>query len=181
MAFFMLNTQERTVLENILVPAPLTNEVRRAQALLWLDEGESPQVVATRLRVSRQTVYNWATRFKRRRGALDIPARLADDKRSGRPGTVSRIIDPLIGAVMSRQPREFGYQSAEWTATVLKHYLRDRHHIMVCRASVSLALRRLCKGWELRTAAGTDPVYHDPSTREPLPAAVSASLAVLLP
>jgi len=86
MALVALTTQERKVLEEIVASAALTNEVRRAQALLWLDDEESPQAVANRLHVSRQTVYNWATRFKRQRGAVDIPARLADEKRRGRPG-----------------------------------------------------------------------------------------------
>jgi transposase len=181
MAFLVLNSQERRVLEDLITPAALTNEVRRAQALLWLDEGESPQAVARQLHVSRQTVYNWATRFKRRRGACDIPARLVDDKRSGRPGTVSRIIDPLIRAVMTRDPHEFGYPATEWTATVLRHYLRDRHHLLVCRASVSLALRRLRKGWEPVTAAVAEPFCSVTPNKEQLPAGTEVPLALLLP
>ena len=157
MALLALNSQERGVLEGLLVPLALTNEVRRAQALLWLDEGESPQAVAARLRVSRLTIYNWATRFKGRRGVLDIQARLTDEKRSGRPRTVPPVIDPLLGAVIARDPREFGYRSTGWTATLLGQYLRDVHHIAVTRASVSLALRRLKtsskKSLELTVAA----------------------------
>jgi hypothetical protein len=131
------------MLAELVIPSVFTNEVRRAQALLWLDEGESPQAVADRLRVSRQTVYNWATRFKSRRGATAIPDRLADDKRSGRPGTFPPIIDPLIRTVLGQEPLEFGYESHQWTPTVLMHYLRDVHQVAVCRASVSLALKRL--------------------------------------
>jgi transposase len=146
MSLLALSSQERGVLEELTTPAALTNEVRRAQALLWLDDGESPQAVAERLRVSRQTVYNWATRFKRQRGAIDILARLADEKRSGRPGVFPPIIDPLIRPVLEREPLEFGFESHRWTPTLLMHYLRQVHHIPVCRASVSLALRRLGRG-----------------------------------
>jgi hypothetical protein len=149
MSLLALNLQERGVLEELITPTALTNEVRRAQALLWLDDGESPQAVADRLHVSRQTVYNWATRFKRQRGARDIPARLADEKRSGRPGVFPPIIDPLIRPVLEREPLEFGFESHRWTPTLLMRYLRDVHHIPVCRASVSLALRRLNNGWEM--------------------------------
>jgi len=148
MSLLALSSQERRVLEELITPAALTNEVRRAQALLWLDDGESPQAVAARLHVSRQTVYNWATRFKRRRGAAGIPERLADEKRSGRPGVFPRIIDPLIKPVLGKEPLEFGYEAHKWTPTLLMHYLRDVHHIAVCRASVSLALRRLGGRWE---------------------------------
>lgn len=149
MSLVALSSQERRALEALISPAALTNEVRRAQALLWLDEGESPQSIAERLHVSRQTVYNWATRFKSRRGAAEIPERLADDKRSGRPGTFPPIIDPLIRTVLGQEPLEFGYESHQWTPTLLMHYLRDVHHLAVCRASVSLALRRLRSGWAL--------------------------------
>ena len=145
MSLLALSSQERGVLEEMTTPTALTNEVRRAQALLWLDEGESPQTIAERLHVSRQTVYNWVTRFKRQRGAMDIPSCLADEKRSGRPGVFPPIIDPLIEAVMEREPLEFGFESHCWTPTTLTHYLRDVHDIPVCRASVSLALRRLNK------------------------------------
>src|SRR5262249_49132800 len=107
MSLLALSSQERAVLEALITPTTFTNEVRRAQALLWLDEGDNPQVVAERLHVSRQTVYNWATRFKRQRGKLDISACLADEKRSGRPGTFPPIIDPLITNVLAHEPTEF--------------------------------------------------------------------------
>src|SRR5215510_212215 len=123
MVLLALSSQERRVLEELIFPAALTNEVRRAQALLWLDEGESPQAVAARLHVSRQTVYNWATRFKRQRGARDIPARLVDEKRSGRPGIFPRIIDPLIKEILPREPLELGYEAHQWNATLLTRYL----------------------------------------------------------
>jgi len=149
MSLLALSSQERGVLEELITPTALTNEARRAQALLWLDNGDSPQAVADRLRVSRQTVYNWVTRFKRQRGALDIPERLADEKRSGRPGVFPPIIDPLIRPVLEHEPLEFGFESHRWTPTLLMHYLRDVHHVPVCRASVSLALRRLGQRWDL--------------------------------
>lgn len=158
MSLLALNSQERRVLEELLTPTALTNEVRRAQALLWLDDGESPQAVAARLHVSRQTVYNWATRFKRHRGASDISERLADEKRSGRPGVFPRIIDPLIIAVLPREPLEFGYESHQWTPTLLMHYLRNVHQVAVCRASVSLALNRLGKENDLLKRLRRGPV-----------------------
>ena len=94
MLFFALTPQERQSLEEFVAHTVLSNEARRAQALLWLDAGESPQTVAERLHASRQTVYNWAARFKQRR-ERDIGVRLADGKRSGRPSTLASRLDPL--------------------------------------------------------------------------------------
>jgi transposase len=143
MALLTLNSQERGILEGLLTPLALTNKVRRAQALLWLDEGESAEAVAARLGVSRQTVYNWATRFKERRAQGDIATRLADDQRSGRRKTTALVIDPLIKTVLTRDPHEFGYCAPKWTPTLLERYLRHVFNITVCRRSVSLALKRV--------------------------------------
>src|SRR4029453_10926007 len=101
MALLALNSLEREALHALLTPLALTNAVRRAQALLWLDAGQSPETGGARLGGSRQTVYNWATRFKERRGTCDVPARLADDKRPGRGRSTATLIDPLIEAVLA--------------------------------------------------------------------------------
>jgi len=153
MPLLTLSSQEREALQALLTPLALTNAVRRAQALLWLDAGHSPETVAARVGVSRQTVYNWATRFKERRDQCDVPTRLADDKRSGRKGTTAELIDPQIAAVLGRDPHEFGYCAPRWTPTLLERYLRHVLHITVCRRSVSLALQRLGQQEQLITPA----------------------------
>jgi len=145
MVLLALSSQEREALQALLTPLALTNAVRRAQALLWLDAGHSPETVAAQLGVSRQTVYNWATRFKERRGQCDVSMRLADDKRPGRGKTTAHLIDPLIETVLTHDPHEFGYCAPRWTPTILERYLRTVAHITVCRRSVSLALQRLGK------------------------------------
>jgi transposase len=143
MALLTLTARERRVLEEIVTSAALTNEVRRAQALLWLDAGENPQTVAQRLHVSRQTVYNWIARFKERGDAPDLRARLADDQRSGRPETVPQRIVPLLRPVLDRNPHEFGYCSPRWTIALLARYLWGAHHVTASPRSVHLALERL--------------------------------------
>lgn len=143
MALVALNAQERRVLEELVTSAALTNEVRRAQALLWLDEGESPQAVAKRLYVSRQAVYNWIARFKERWDAPDFRARLADDQRNGRPETVPQRIAPLLRPVVDHDPHELGYCSPRWTTALLARYLWDAHHVTASPRSVHLALERL--------------------------------------
>jgi transposase len=139
----VLSVHERTLLEEVVSREAFSTEARRAQALLWLNEGESPQAIAARLRASRQTVYNWAIRFKQRRSACDISLRLADRKRPGRPRTVPLMIDPLLKKVIDQNPRRAGYAADVWSITLLGQYLRDVHHLAVNRASISAALRRL--------------------------------------
>src|SRR3954469_14877596 len=108
MTAFALTRGERALLESLACSTDQADELRRAQALLWLDEGEAAEEVAGRLRVSRQSVYNWAARFRERDGQ-DTAARVADAPRSGRPASVAGVIDPLVEAVFETDPRDLGY------------------------------------------------------------------------
>jgi transposase len=143
MASLALNQMERRELEELLTSITLTNEGRRAQALLWLDAGQSIPTVARRLRVSRQTVYNWLSSFRGRGANLDMLARLADRPRSGRPRSLPHRLDPLLAQVLEHDPQEFGYRSATWSAKLLVQHLREVHHIAVNRASIGPAQARL--------------------------------------
>jgi transposase len=147
MAPFQLRPHERRTLIRIACSAPTAKELTRAQALLWLDEGEAVEEVAQRLLVSRQTVYNWLLRF-RQRSDQELWARLQDAPRQGRPPTALGIIDPLLEEVIEGDPRLHGYRHTVWTATLLQHYLRKAHGIIVCRKSISLAIARLGIRWK---------------------------------
>lgn len=142
-----LNYRERQGLENLMRHATEATALRRTQALLWLDGGESVQQVADRLRVSRQAVYKWLAHFQARQ-AFALPTRVAPGWHSGRPRTVRGVIEPLIDAVIDRNPREWGYRATVWTARLLMQYLAEGHHLSVSRASVSLALGRLRIRWK---------------------------------
>ncbi len=147
MTDFSLNRRERRSLEDFVTCPCGSRELRRAQALLWLGAGESAEAVAARLRVSRQTVYNWQARFCAR---CDLaPAiRLADAERHGRPRTARGIIEPLIAEVIEEDPREFGYRSTVWTAPLLVSYLADCHDVRVSLRSVGYALGREQLRWK---------------------------------
>jgi transposase len=142
-----LTYREHDRLEEIAARTTDARILRRAQALLWADTGESPETIGERLGVSRRTVYYGHERFQRRRG-LELRTRLADGTRSGRPRTALEIIDPLLEAVLDQEPRTLGYRATVWTAPLLQHYLQEVHHIRVSRPSVSLALGRLRMRWK---------------------------------
>jgi transposase len=136
--------------QNLLEVAHSTHDPRqrhRAQALLWLHEGDTVDEVATRLFTTPRTVFRWIRRFHDRQ-ALALPARLADGPRSGRPKTVHGIIDTLLSEVIDGDPRQLGYHSTVWTAPLLSQYLRDVHHIQASRRSVGLAMARLGIAWK---------------------------------
>jgi transposase len=119
----------------------------RAHALLWLDEGEPVEQITEALLVSRQTVYNWVSRFQERYG-LDLKERLADAPRQGRPRLGDGGVDLLIAQVIDADPCKFGYHAAVWTAPLLSQYLHDHHAIDVSRKTVSRAIARLRIRWK---------------------------------
>jgi hypothetical protein len=86
-------------------------QLRRAQALVWLNDGRPVLHVAEPLRVAPRTAYNWARAF-RERADPDPLARLRDAPRRGWPPTALGIIDPLLDAVIEDDPRGHGYSPA---------------------------------------------------------------------
>jgi len=147
MTYLELNGKQRLLLEQIISDSQDARHVRRAYALLWLDDGYLIEEIAQHLSVSRQTVYNWADRFLYRQ-QVDFLSRLADAPRCGRPCVAKGIIDPLIEKVLDTDPRQLGYRSTVWTAALLAVYLRDEHRIAVSSDSVSRAIARLQVRWK---------------------------------
>jgi transposase len=147
MPAFQLRPWERRQLLDLLDHPHDAEQLRRAQALVWLHEGQPVLHVAELLGVEARTVYNWAYAF-RQRTDLDPRARLLDAPRSGRPPTALGIIDPLIDAVIDDGPRDYGYRATAWTAPLLQRYLEEVHAIATSRKSVSRAIARLGIRWK---------------------------------
>ena len=153
-----LTGKQRIEVERLLTRHADSRLYQRALALLLLDDGQSVEEIALALRVSRQSVYNWAGRFQQR-APLPVVTRLADAARGGRPATVKGIIDPLLDAVIDSDPRDYGYNSTVWTAELLRRYLGEQHQQGAGLRSVGYALVRLRINWKRprHTLARRDP------------------------
>jgi transposase len=147
MTLFQLRPSEYGQLSQLAHQTHDAAQLRRAQALLWLHQGWPAGQVADLLLVSRQTVYHWVGRFHDR-ADLDLPDRLLDAPRSGRPATASGVIDPLVDGVIDRDPRDWGYHATVWTAPLLQHYLQDVHGIETSCKSIRRAIARLRIRWK---------------------------------
>lgn len=147
MALLVLGDRLRYELEEIVCHTPSARERCRAQALLWLAEGAGVEEIAEALGVSRQTVYNWVSRFQERED-LGSRARLLDAPRPGRPRLAGGLIDRLIASVIDGDPRPLGYHSTVWTAPLLSRYLCDYHEIEVSERTVGRAIDRLRIRWK---------------------------------
>ena len=84
MILVFLSKAERTRLHNLLQTTDCAKTYRRAQAILWLDEGVQVQEIAQRFKVTRFTVSNWRSRFLQRR-SLPVNQWFRDDTSTGRP------------------------------------------------------------------------------------------------
>ncbi len=147
MAPLRLSPRQRSELEYLAAHDPVAKQRCRAQALLWLDEGEAPEQIADSLRVSRRTVYYWVARLDGRAG-LDLRQRLADAPRPGRPRAAGAGIDAWVAEVIDTDPRKLGYHQTVWTAPLLVRYLRDHHQVEVSRKTVGRAIARLGIRWK---------------------------------
>jgi transposase len=147
MAPLILSPLQRSELDYLASHDPVGKQRCRAQALLWLDEGDSPQQVAEALRVSRRTVYYWVERFLER-DELDPVQRLADAPRPGRPRAGGGDIDQWLADVIDTDPRALGYHQTVWTAPLLVCYLRNHHQVEVSRKTVGRAITRLRIRWK---------------------------------
>jgi transposase len=147
MAPFSLGAQERVALEQLLRHGFPARALCRAQALLWLADGESAADVADTLGVEPRTVYYWTERFQQRedRGIL---TRLSDAPRSGRPRSAMGVIDPIVDEIIDSDPRELGYYYTGWTAALLQDYLLRHHNIQVSLRSIGSAIHRIRVGWK---------------------------------
>lgn len=147
MSLLTLRPTDRAALESLAVSTRAAQQLRRVQALLWLDEGATADEVADRLRVSRHVIDTWVNQFQQRVGQ-DMTVRVAPGARSGRPPTIQGMIAPLIDAVIDHDPRALGYRSTVWTAPLLTQYLHEAHALTVSRQRVSRALARVHLRWK---------------------------------
>jgi transposase len=147
MALVLLSDRQRAELEELVAHTPLAKERCRAQALLWIAEGSDVGEVAELLHVSRQTIYNWRSRFQER-AEPDLRAGLLDAPRLGRPRAASGTIDDLVAAVIDGDPRDLGYHATVWTAPLLCRYLHDHQGIEVSDRTVGRAIDRLDLSWK---------------------------------
>jgi transposase len=140
MARINLTDRQRQELQHLARYGRDARMVRRAQGLLWLDQGEHPIAVAQRLGVTRESVYAWVRRLKHQ-GVRQLAEKLMEQPRSGRPREKRQAVQELVQQVMDIQPVQYGYQAQGWTAALLRYHLETTQGIEVRDATVRRCLR----------------------------------------
>ena len=141
-AIIHLSSCARNMLEDIAGHDADGRTVRRAQALLWLDRGEPVQVVAERLSVSRQMLYEVVERYVTR---LQQPVleRVQDSPHLGRPATKRDLAAQEMETLLAQPPALYGYRSHVWTTPMLKTQVAHKHRIELSDDTVQRALHDL--------------------------------------
>ena len=132
MARLNLTNSQQQELQHLARRSRDARLVRRAQGLLWLDQGEHPIAVAQRLGVTREAVYSWVRRLQQE-GSRSVAEKLSDQPRSGCPRRKRQAVAELVKQVLDTRPSEYGYQAEGWTAALLastshRGYCSKRHH-----------------------------------------------------
>lgn len=147
MTIVELSNKERKLLEEIAKSTTDAAQLRRTQAIILLNEGIDIDDIEQLLFVSRKTIYKWAKQYQERVDKRIID-RVSEGIRSGRPGVIAEIIDPLIEEIIMTNPQEFGYNATIWTAPLLKHHFQEVHQISVSENSIRLSIERLKIRWK---------------------------------
>jgi len=113
--------------------------VRRAQALLWLAQGELVSHVAQRLHVSRQMLYDTLERY-RDRAARPLLERLQDQARSGRRASARTLATQVVQELLPQPPAALGYRAQQWTVGMLQAQLLQQHGRLVSEDTLRRAL-----------------------------------------
>jgi transposase len=114
--------------------------VRRAQALLWLDQGEAVPAVAPRLGLTPRAIYKVVARYQARmeRPVVD---RIADRPHTGRPADKRQQIAQVLAELLPQAPAVFGYRGFAWTTPMLRCQVEHRLQVSTSERTVRRALR----------------------------------------
>jgi transposase len=171
MSIVHLTAWQRHQLRAQLRRAERASYYRRLLALLELDRGKSAAEVADLLRVTRQSVYNWASAF----AADPDPAVLRDQYGVGRPSTWTEELRGLLLAGLERRPNELGCAGLHWTVPLLQEYLHRRGGRWLSDDTIRRELDRLDYVWKrFRYVLPPDP-QREKKTRPPAAAAGDAA------
>jgi transposase len=142
MALIKLHSKQRDKLERVARTSPIGREVRRAQVLLWLDQGETIQQVAGRLGMSRQALYDLLERYRSRK-AEPIVLRVRDRPHPGRPANKRERVVRAVQELLVQKPQQYGYRSPFWTVPMLVAQVTARLGEEVSHDTIRRALRVL--------------------------------------
>lgn len=142
MALLHLSPTARVRLQEVACRGANARQVRRAQALLWLAQGNAVQEVAQRLGVSRQSIYAWVMHYQARR-TEPILERVAARPHPGRAPEKREAVVGALQQLLRCSPSQFGERAPVWTTPLLWRQVERLLGRSVSRRTVRRGLHQL--------------------------------------
>lgn len=142
MPIIRLNWRAEQTLKEIARSGPKAREVRRAQVLLWLHQGDRAATVANQLGLSRMAVYKIVDRYQERTH-LPVRERVQDWPRPGRPGALREQTKAVLVELLAKSPQEYGYRAQVWSVPLFQRHAEHCLQIEVSTQTVRRALHEL--------------------------------------
>lgn len=112
--------------------------VLRLVVILNLDDDVPPDTIADWYDLSRQTVYNWKSRFEDR----DLRDAMHDRPRSGRNPRLANEDREELERLLQAPPREAGLEAPAWTTPLVQSLIEDRYGVAYSLRQVRRILRK---------------------------------------
>ena len=111
----------------------------RKQAVMQVQAGKSPEVVAIGMGINRTTIYDWLALYRKGGwGALDAK------KRGGRkPKLNGKAMEWIFRTITMKNPMQLKFPFALWTCEMIRQMIRTRFGVSLSQASVNRLLHQL--------------------------------------
>lgn len=111
----------------------------RKQAMLQVQDGANPEIVAAGLGINRTTIYDWLALY--RSGGWDA---LKAKKRGGRRRKLDgKAMSWVYRVVSMKNPMQMKFSFALWTIDMIRKLIKDKFGIALSKASVNRLLDQL--------------------------------------
>lgn len=140
---YQLKQKELAKIESAIRQEKRPEVRQRATVIRLLHLGHKPVAVAEQQMVSVPTIYNWH-RLWRENGL----AGLVNQPRKGRPPKASETYCKKLEEMLEKEPSEFGYRFAIWTADRLRTHLEKETGILLSGSRFRALLKK--RGYRYR-------------------------------
>ena len=120
-----------------LAAAESPKAVKRLMVALAYKDGVAVTTLADRYGIPKSTLYYWLDRLDEK----PLDTAVEDDERPGRPSELDREQRRQLFDAVADDPRTYGYDAAEWTPELVRHYVEREFGVSYSVGHVRRLLR----------------------------------------